>query len=489
MYFIKQWLEEAALKVGGKTAYVWEDDEITYDELHTQVKEIAKMYIDRGIAYSPIAVCMEQGIDLWMNILAVLYSNNYFTVIDSHFPQERVDKIFETFKPVAAVLSEERQLQIPSYTACIKNSTFVENPLEHYGTDGQDKDIFAIIYTSGSTGIPKGAILSNDTFSKIIIPFGSAHATDDNTVFACTFSPNSVVFFYMVFSALQTCTTCVLPNLSKIYKPDALIGLYKKNSVTVWLTPPSVLKIFSSLHKVDSIKDTSLTKILFAGESIPIPVLNEWIVQNKTIVYGNIYGCTEAGIISYCYYKEKEVVENILSIGKPPDNVRIRYEKIEPNSDDLYEIYVSGETLFSGYLNDNEKSNKCLMRLNDEETYYRTGDVAKIGKDGRMYFAGRADLQVNKNGYRIEIEDIENTTIEIPDICDACCVITDNQKVVMFYKGDMNEIDLHHELREKLPDYMLPNAIIKIDEIPLNTNGKKDRKKLKQEGEIWNTEK
>jgi acyl-CoA synthetase (AMP-forming)/AMP-acid ligase II len=223
---------------------------------------------------------------------------------------------------------------------------------------------------------------------------------------------------------------------------------------------------------------------------MPVKQLNKWKKYLPDAVYVNLYGPTE--ITCNCTYhildREYEKDE-IIPIGIP-----FRNEKVFLLDDEDREIRrpgvegeicVSGSCLALGYYREPEKTAEVFVQnpLNNrfEEKIYRTGDLGKYDDTGVLFYTSRKDFQIKHMGQRIELSDIDVSAMSVDGVSRACSLYdSKHQKIILFYTGEINKENLSICMREKLPPFMLPSKTIKLDDFPLNKNGKIDRKALEE---------
>ena len=178
--------------------------------------------------------------------------------------------------------------------------------------------------------------------------------------------------------------------------------------------------------------------------------------------------------------------DEIIPIGKAFPNTQIILldeDMHEVRENETGEICIRGSCVTMGYYGDFEKTDIAFVQNPTSPEYrdiiYRTGDIARKDKDGNLIFIDRKDNQIKHMGHRIELGEIEADVLAVEGVNICCCIyVKENNKIVLFYTGDIEKGKLTKELKKKLPRYMLPNAMIKMDTIPVTQNGKRDRRKL-----------
>lgn len=204
-------------------------------------------------------------------------------------------------------------------------------------------------------------------------------------------------------------------------------------------------------------------------------------------MFANLFGPTETTDIC-TYYVIDRKIENTesLPIGKHCDNcdvMVIKEDGTEARDGEEGELCVRGSFLAAGYYKNPEKTNQVFVQnpLNKAypEVVYRTGDIVKYNEKGELIYISRKDFQIKHMGYRIELGEIENRINNIDGIMNCACIYdTENSKIVLFYQGNIDEVEILNKAKEKLTNYMVPNKVVKLDKLPYNANGKIDRKLL-----------
>ena len=223
---------------------------------------------------------------------------------------------------------------------------------------------------------------------------------------------------------------------------------------------------------------------------MPNKQLNQWRKALPHAVFVNLYGPTE--ITEVCtYYRVNRLFkdEDALPIGNACENMDV-FVLNENNElitgDEIGELCVRGRGLSYGYYNNPQKTAEAFvqnpLQPNYHEMIYRTGDLVRYNEFGELMYAGRKDFQIKHMGHRIELGEIETAALAVAGMKQACCLYdTVRSRIVLFYSGSPNDNELKEKLSAYIPHYMIPNRFVKMDEIPLNMNGKLDRVWLKSQ--------
>ncbi len=271
--------------------------------------------------------------------------------------------------------------------------------------------------------------------------------------------------------------------------PKKLIEYVTSRGITFIFWVPSVMINVANMKALEGAEDCGLKKILFAGEIMPNKQLNYWRAKLPNALYANLYGPTEITVDCTYYIVDKGFKDyEPLPIGFPCRNseVLILNESNEAAvENEPGELCVRGSSLALGYWNDFEKSAKVFIQNLLNSSYFdrmhRTGDIVYRNKGGEIIFIGRKDSQIKHMGYRIEIGEIETAVLGLDGIHNACVIYNQlKSEITLFYEGDagLTGKQIRLRLMEYLPKYMIPTKIHYLENLPLNSNGKIDRRRL-----------
>lgn len=455
-----------------KIAYKVSNECITYQELWDRANELALSLKREGI--SPVLIYGHKSIDMFISIIACLIANRTYIPIDTHIPKDRIKKIITLSNSSLLICNEEILFHnVKCMTIDKINQTFKNTD---YKDTSQNK-IAYIIFTSGSTGEPKGVPISYknlENFSEWImntIPNVGITNVLNQASFSFDLSVSDIYY-----SLLNACTLTALEKESQ-NKLDSILKILQTDQINLMVITPTFIKLLMLDKDFNEKNFPNLNTIYFCGELLEVVTAQKLMDRFPSLTIINAYGPTEATSAISSVTVEKEMLESdFLPVG----NISKAAVKIEIIND---EIILKGKSVFGGYLN--LKSDNCFIENNTN--CYKTGDLGKI-KGDLLYCLGRKDDQIKYMGYRIEIGDIENNILKINGIREAVVVPeyiknTTNVKSLTAFLTVSSDISIEvirNILKQKLPEYMIPRKIRILDKLPVNQNGKYDRKKLKE---------
>jgi amino acid adenylation domain-containing protein len=494
---VTEWLDETTEKFPDKIAISDENKQITFKKFRDSSISLAEKIIDFGAYKKPIAIVLRKSADTLIAFMGVAYSGNFYTVIDLDMPSTRKRKIFEVFQPEIVILSSEDELEDDFIVE--KNIIYINGISDAYLSEEKvlkcrngicDTDLLYTLFTSGSTGIPKGVTICHRSVIDYIEWVENTFCIDDRDVFgnqAPFYFDNSILDIY---TSIKTGACLQIIPQQLFSQPVRLLSYLKDKKINTIFWVPSVLIMVANLHALKKVDlKHVLKRVLFCGEVMPTKQLNEWIKYLPEALYANLYGPTE--ITDACtYYVVNRVFadDEPLPIGIPMRNTDIlvlneKQELVKPG--ETGELCVRGTSLSMGYYNDPEKTKEVFVQNPLNKAYveyiYRTGDLVKYNEYNELIYVSRKDYQIKHMGHRIELGEIETVVSGLPKVERCCCIYDDIKKrIVLILKGAALKVDVREVMKNLLPVYMIPGKIIIVDEMPLNTNGKIDRNKLKE---------
>lgn len=493
---ILEMLEHSAERFPEKTVFADENKSVTYGEFLKTVQSIGSKIAAAGVYKAPVAVIAERSVENLAAMFGVLYAGCFYTVIDADMPAERIKAIFETLNPAAVLVTDACKSKICELdfggTVLYYNEAAAYAPnkevLREIRNNAVDTDPAYVLFTSGSTGVPKGAVVNHRSVLAYIKWYADTFKINENTVFG------SQTPFYFSMSVSDVFSTVyagaelhIIPKTLFSF-PLNLIKFMNERRVNTIYWVPSALSIVANLKVLDYIMPEYLEKVLFAGEVMPVKPLNYWRERLPNALFANLFGPTETTDICTYYIVDRKFSDGeTLPIGRACDNCDVFAVKEDGTAADVGEegkLYARGSFLAMGYYNNPEKTAAAFVQnpLNTAypETVYKTGDLVKLNENGELIYISRKDFQIKHMGYRIELGEIEAAAYAAEGLSSAA-VIYDKQedKIILVYTGRQKDsAEIMNALKSRLPDYMLPQKIIRIKAMPINANGKTDRKWL-----------
>lgn len=483
-YNVLEYLEDTVKRVPDKLAYANEQTGFSFKEVYNQARAIGTFLYRQSIHKEPVVVFMNRHPKTIVAFYGVIYGGSYYVPIDEEMPSSRIELILKKINPRAILCDESTKNVVEAFD--FNGSIYVyediiktkieENVLSNIRQSSIDTDPIYIVFTSGSTGIPKGVIACHRSVIDYIESLSGVLEFNHNTIFGNQTPLYLDACFKELFPTLKFGATTYLIPKSLFMFPIKLVEFlndYKINTIC-WVV--TALTMISSFKVLDKLVPESLHTIAFGSEVFPIKQFHLWKKALPNAKFINLYGPTEATGMS-CYFKvDREFEENdVLPIGRPFRNTEIFLldeNNNQVSGGDVGEICIRGTGLTLGYYQDFERTNEVFVQnpLNKAypELIYRTGDLGKYNERRELMFVSRKDHQIKHMGYRIELGEIEMNVNTFEAIQNACCIYDkQKQKIVLFYVGDMDSKEMVMELKKRLPKYMIPNRIEKLDKMPL----------------------
>ncbi|SBO17135.1 non-ribosomal peptide synthetase [Carnobacterium divergens] len=457
---------------------------LIYEEIDCLSNNLAQTLLDNGInSESKVALYASRSVDAVIMILAIYRAGAVYVPLDTSAPDERNKLILEDCQPEILLLDEQNanfSKEISVKTLVYKQELF-EGKRTEIETGNQNEHLY-IIYTSGTTGKPKGIQFRAKAMENLI-------AYEQKN---CTFSLSKAVsqFASLAFDVASQeiwstlCSGGCLNIIDEKCKKDLIyfLSYFEKNKIDTVFLPTSFFKMLKAdAANLDRFLKT-VDDVIVAGEALTIDRTALKQLAKNNVRLHNHYGPSETHVISM-----EEVMSEHVTIGQPIQNTEFYILDEKENSVPFGApgmLYVAGECLASGYLNNQEKTDEVFKEIHvngKTRKTYKTGDVARQLGNQKYEYIGRKDNQLKIRGYRVELQEIEKNilSIEAVDLIKVLPIKKQKDtKLIAFYSGNISKEDLKTALLEILPDYMVPYTFEKYEKLPLNQNGKINSHKL-----------
>lgn len=495
-YTVLDFLEETAEKFPNKIAFSDLSRNVSWKDFVYNAKKKAMIICKEFTVGSAVPVMCDKTVDALEFFFGAIYAGCFYSFFDSSFPESRLQSMISTLGvgKIIALKKNEKKINLledikPLYIEDFCGEfDFDENIIWERRRYIIDTDPVYANFTSGTTGTPKAVLVNHKNIVDFMICFTELFGitSEDNIANQAPFDFD--VSVKDIFSAVWTGATVHLVPKSYFSFPTKLLDFLIDREITTLIWAVSALCIISTLEGFSYKVPEKLNKIMFSGEVMPLKHLKIWKKNIPDARYVNLYGPTE--ITCNCTYYElpKNIPDEYeIPIGKPFPNERVLL--LSENNEIISEIGVQGELCVSGscvslgYFN-NAKTQVVFtqnpVNTNYFERIYHTGDLAKFGDDGFLYYCGRKDFQIKHMGHRIELNEIEGAIEKQDGISRTCCLFLNN-KIIAFYSGkEVDAKDIVKLLKELIPVYMIPSSFIYVETMPVTKNGKIDRKALEK---------
>lgn len=478
---------------GDRTA-IWfsKDEQVSYAELNQLANRTARLLAQRGLAKTDVvSISGQKSVPTFASMLACLKLGCPYVMLDPDSPAERLRKILSTCRP-SLLLAEpdliNRLAEVASDLAIEvvdKNSLALadldsDNLLETGSVTGSDAAY--IMFTSGSTGFPKGAVMTHANVLNLIAWSQQTFSiTTDDTLTNVNplYFDNSVFDFY---AALFTGARLLPVSKEETSDPKLLVEKIDEGKATLWFSVPSLLIFLQTMRATDGKHLRSIRRFIFGGEGYPKAKLKQLFdTYTPASEFFNVYGPTECTCICSSYRLTEDDFSDLQ--GLPP------LGHIAANFDYLIidgELCLLGPNVGRGYYNDPERTAQSFVQNPTHDKFidimYRTGDLVRLNDaDGKLYIEGRKDNQIKHMGYRIELEEIEAALYCLNYVSEAAVLHTNSNglsRIVAIVAGDFDNEQIRCDLKQIVPNYMVPSVFHREKMLPKNPNGKVDRRQL-----------
>jgi amino acid adenylation domain-containing protein len=492
--------EEQVEKTPTNIAVEFEDKQLTYQELNSRVNQLAHYLQTLGVKSEIlVGICVERSLEMIVGTLGILKAGGAYVPLEPTYPKDRLVfmlkdsqiQILVTQQHLLAIFAKHKLLSI----VCLDSDwqAISQKSKENSTSLVTPANLAYVIYTSGSTGKPKGVMLEHRGLCNLAMAQTFCFDIQPEDRILQFSSLNFDASIWEIVMALASGATLYLSTHGILLAGYSLFQLLNDNNITTVTLPPSVL-ISLPVNTLPSLKT-----IIVAGETCSVELVNRWLSENY---FFNAYGPTETTVCATtftCTERNKKPL-----IGCPIANMQVYIldNKLQFVPVGIMgELYVSGIGLARGYLNrSNLTAEKFIPNpFSDDPTdrLYKTGDWVRYLPEGNIEYLGRIDQQVKIRGFRIELGEIETVLNQNSSVQEAIVIVIEDEssdkRLIAYIVSKLapEQISITHlrnDLKEKLPNYMIPANFVFLNEMPLTPNGKIDRQALPHPDELQREE-
>src|SRR5215216_5955397 len=496
---LQQAFEEQVERSPQSVAVVFEEEQLTYTQLNARANQLAHHLRSMGVAADVlVGICMERSLEMAVALLGILKAGGAYVPLDPAYPEQRLAFMLEDSGTSVVLTQGALKDKLSVHSARLICLDTEWRTIAAYSTDNPNRNAIAdnlayVIYTSGSTGTPKGAMLPHRGIMNCIYWMQDTYRLDESDRFllktSLNFDPSVWEFFWTLFVGAQ----------GVIAKPDGhqdsayLVETIIRHGITTVYYVPAMLLVF--LKEIAPGSCTSLKRVICGGDSLPTEGVRDFFTRLGAELHHS-YGPTETSIAATEWVCDRYARSPRVPIGRPLANTEsyILDQQMEPVPIGVAgELYLGGVGLARGY---QQQAGLTAERFVphpyarvEGARLYRTGDVARYRGEGAIEFLGRVDHQVKLRGYRIELGEIESVLRQHEGVSEAVVVVRGagvEQRLVGYVtaaeRNGAGGRELSRRLREylqgRVPEYMVPAALMVLERMPLSANGKLDRAAL-----------
>ncbi|HEV7919166.1 MAG TPA: non-ribosomal peptide synthase/polyketide synthase [Thermoanaerobaculia bacterium] len=446
----------------------------TYRELNERANQLAHALIERGVqAETLVGIATERSAEMVIAMLGVLKAGGGYVPLDAKYPPSRIAQMLEdSGAPIVL-----RQDEVAALCA--------DRPVTNPGVRATSANTAYVIYTSGSTGRPKGVVIEHRNVQSYVASIRARYGfgAEERVLSVSSFSFD--VFVEETALSLLSGGTMVLVADGLSISAKQFWSLVVSERITVLALSTAYFHYLCTelTSEVAAAVKQTLSLVLVGGEALLREPMLQWRrLIGPDVALFNVYGPTECTVICTAYDMREWDGEGLPSIGRSLPNYSTHVLDAAGALCPIGmpgELYIGGGSVGRGYLHQPELTAEKFVTLHGERLY-RTGDLVRRGADHNIAFLGRTDDQVKIRGFRIELGEVEAALLRVPGVGEAVVIAKgegNEKRLIAYVVGDGVD-DLRATLERTLPAHMVPSAFVPLDALPLNANGKIDKKAL-----------
>ncbi len=489
--------EQQAAKTPQKRALMFDDQTLTFAEVHAQVETLAQALVQAGVGpEKPVGVYLTRSPRSVIALLAIFRAGGAYVPLDLSYPPEHIRYILEETKVSVVVTESDKIKDLPSGLHTLAMDALTVAPAAPVpASPARPENLALIMYTSGSTGVPKGVALEHrsvmNRFHWLWTNYGFAPGEVACQRTTVNFIPS---VWEMLGPILKGVPSVILPD-AVVKDPVRLISALARQRVTRIAVVPTLLRVLLDVEPRlgETLPDLKLW--FTAGEPLPFELYQRFRRQVPNAVLHNDYGATEVnGVVAFDSRWDDGTLTYV-PIGRPIANAKLyildgRRQPVPVGVKG--ELFVAGAPVSRGYFGRPDLTQERFFpnpfSPEQSATMYNLGDVARYHPSGLIEVVGRRDHQVKIQGKRVELGGIEKSIARYPGINHAAVVVQTRDSgsrvltafVSPVFSGDEALAAFQAFLRAQLPEYMVPTVVVSLETLPLTPNGKKDRKAMER---------
>ncbi|WP_080603615.1 amino acid adenylation domain-containing protein, partial [Microcystis aeruginosa] len=526
---IHQLFEEQVERTPNAVAVTYENESLTYRELNNRANQLAHYLRKLGVkADTLVGISLERSLEMMVGLLGILKAGGAYVPLDPDYPQERLSFMLEDSQVKVLVTQAKLVKSIPEHQAqliCLDTEweKIAQNITSNPESVAKPENLIYIIYTSGSTGKPKGVLVNHSNVVRLFAATDAWYNFNSQDVWSLFHSYAFDFSVWEMWGALLYGGRLVVVPYLVTRSPEAFYQLLYQEKVTILNQTPTAFR--QLIQAEESLKgsfplsrgdrssttdnDLSLRLVIFGGEALEINSLQPWFQRHgdQCPQLVNMYGITETTVhVTYRPLSMNDLDSTASVIGRPIPDLQVylldQHLQLVPVGVPG-EMYVGGAGVTKGYLNRPELTTERFIPSpfekdevipptplnkggNEPSKLYKTGDLARYLPDGNIEYLGRIDNQVKIRGFRIELGEIEALLASHPQIWETVVIVRDDatgdKRLVAYIVPQSEKTITINEIRQflkaQLPGYMIPNAFVILDALPLTANGKIDSRAL-----------